>query len=102
MIRKYSLAACALAVGFVIGVWFSYQPVSAAADAPVGKGKCLGMNITGAGSPSLTVYRSFEDGTIESCMPDAAELGSRWESSRDGWIVIGRKKEWRCVFAFEQ
>jgi hypothetical protein len=80
MISQYSLAACALAVGFMMGVWFSYQPLSAAADAPAGKGKCLGMNITGAGSSSLTVYWAFEDGTIESCMPDAAPT----------WVNVGK------------
>jgi hypothetical protein len=80
MIRKYILPACALAVGFVIGVSFSHQPVSAAADAPAGKGKCLGMNITGAGGPSLTMYRVFEDGTIESCMPEAAPT----------WVKVGK------------
>jgi hypothetical protein len=81
MIRKYSLSAFAVAIAFLLGLSFSYRPVSAA-DAPAGKGKCISLTLGGQSGPnSVKLYRTFEDGTVEWCVSDSENMP---------WMRVGK------------
>jgi hypothetical protein len=60
MLHRSSVAAFALIVACVLGWLLTSRPPTVTAQAPAGRGKCVGVAVQGT-----SIYRAFEDGTVE-------------------------------------
>jgi hypothetical protein len=69
-------------MAFGLGLLFSNRPAIATADPEVRRGKCVGVAATPQPGGSVSVYRAWEDGTVEESMsgPDRK------------WQEIGRQE----------
>jgi hypothetical protein len=84
MVRQPFLYALAIAVAFLAGSALSKWPASATAQSGasipvVGHGKCVGVAAV-LRTPSVFIYRAFEDGTVEATLDDSGQLAGKWQS----------------------
>ena len=75
MLHRSSVAAFALIVACVLGWLLTSRPPTVTAQAPAGRGKCVGVAVQGP-----VVYRAFEDGTVESLFHADGQTAKSWRT----------------------
>jgi hypothetical protein len=93
MFRRSVVSVFALAVAFAAGAALASRPVPAAAQPaaaqPVGgHGKCIGVAAAMKTPGWVSVYRAFEDGTVEAT--DDGPATDRTPEALSKWKRIGK------------
>jgi hypothetical protein len=73
MLRRSSVSAFILIVAFVLGGFLMSRQPTVTAQAPAGRGKCVGMAVH-----STVIYRVFEDGTVEGVNTGDGASAKQW------------------------
>jgi hypothetical protein len=72
MVRRSAVSVFALVVAFGLGMMLSNRPATVSAQPAAGRGKCVGVVVSG-----YVVYRAFEDGTVEGIF-DMSHAETKW------------------------